>query len=140
VIANAGDYNIVDNSTVLHWTLGEPLTSTLIAGASQVSQGFHQQYFDNVSISPLFAGSYDLKAFPNPATDQVYLQIKRNDRRPLRARLIDLHGRVLQETSTREASDLLHFDLRRIAVGTYFLQVTTQQGDWIQSFQLNKLH
>jgi len=80
-----------------------------------------------VSTTDLGEATSDLRIYPNPAKDHVYIHVDRTN--PLRSiRLIDLSGKVMQSTDslTGDMYKLrLQDDLRS---GFYLIEVTTQSG------------
>jgi hypothetical protein len=135
VIATSGT-SFTDGTSQLDWTLGEPVTATLISGSSMITQGFHQPDLLVTSVTDAPA-DYSVTVFPNPTIESIQLQfqdLKENV-------IIELHsvdGKLLQSKQLK-ASISLQLDLSNYAAGTYLLSVKDDHSK-IKTFQVIKSH
>ena len=90
--------------------------------------------FDSVSVdltSTAIVGLEsleELKLFPNPALDDIYLDAKFRRSVDARFDILDLTGRVLWSQEARDSHFRLRVDLRDQPGGTYLLRVHTDEG------------
>ncbi|GJM33852.1 MAG: hypothetical protein DHS20C18_28530 [Saprospiraceae bacterium] len=108
--------------------------------------------FDNVSVSgssthlailPSEAGVVvatevpkDFSIFPNPANGQVYLDLNAfYGAEEAQVQILNSLGQPVQQRQLQEVgSGLERFDLHGLNNGTYFIRVTTDQGDVVKRF------
>ena len=64
--------------------------------------------------------------FPQPATDDLFIQAQSDNSDPVEVRIYTITGRLIQETVT-EMRPTLHIDVSRLATGLYILQLKNQK-------------
>lgn len=119
IISSAGNSFIVGTSQ-LDWTLGEPVTSTLINGSDVLTQGFHQ---DNLTVTSVdnSNASYGYTVFPNPAMDFIRISFeKANDNNVIE--LYSSDGKLLL-SQTSNSNSLSQIDMSSYDSGTYLLKI-----------------
>jgi hypothetical protein len=63
--------------------------------------------------------------YPNPFNEQLAIEINENSNYSFEARIVDLHGRLLQ-SKTIEANTLTYWDTSGLSSGIYFLHLSNQ--------------
>ncbi len=83
-----------------------------------------------VNTNELLVANDQLRVFPNPANEQIMLQLDGWANEPIRISLIDAQGRVLQNWQETTTSTALELTLGQQPAGLYLLQVqgATQQA------------
>lgn len=126
VIAGGGGYETSASNSV-SWTLGEAVIETLQQGTNTLSQGFQQpDYTGVVSILPLEDKQIMVKAFPNPATDEVSISFSELISEPLLLVIIDSQSKNIGNYTLTEKENML--SIANFANGIYFLNIRTQTG------------
>ena len=74
----------------------------------------------NVPIDP---EPFDLKLYPNPASDQLSIFLRTNTARPHRGTLFDARGRSIKQFSGAVPEVTYFMDVGNLAAGVYFLRV-----------------
>jgi subtilisin family serine protease len=70
--------------------------------------------------------SLALKAFPNPASDELWVEFINEQDKPVQVTLVNLNGdQVLSDTVTEKGLNTLRLDLNNLASGLYFLNIET---------------
>ena len=74
---------------------------------------------------------YNLKIFPNPASDLLVIQILDINRENLKMELFDFNGKLIEATSLLQGSTIAYFDTKGIYSGLYLLKATNENGIFI---------
>lgn len=134
VISSSG--NALKNSAgSLSFTLGELVIDTKNAGATTITQGFHQTKLTITAINVLREQKISISAFPNPTNDFVNLKIEKGEIRDIGFTLFDLHGKVLSNQKIESTNTEVSFS--GYNSGNYLLKVI-QKGKEIQTFKIVK--
>lgn len=139
VFSNAGGSGTAGTATV-DWTIGEPLTETISGTSSQITQGFHQPRYVLTELEPAVDAGISLSVYPNPASDYIWLEIRRDDADLLRVDLVDVSGKILKYETTVERDGRMSIDLSQVAIGNYFLRVLKQDGTPVKAFKIQKVY
>jgi hypothetical protein len=100
VITTGGDHNS-STSAKITWTIGEPVTETVIGTNSILTQGFNQgDLVLTMIIDPEMKG-YSIKVFPNPAHDMIKISLRENEIENLNYMIIDMEGKVVSKNSLK---------------------------------------
>ncbi|MCB9230031.1 MAG: T9SS type A sorting domain-containing protein [Bacteroidia bacterium] len=138
VIGSAGDY-YTGPTTSVGWTVGESAVATISNSTNTVTQGFHQPTYSVVAVDPDLESNYEIKVYPNPASNTIFFELNREDQAPLQVDLVDVQGQILGRQSTTQKEDLLQFDLSQMAAGHYFLRALQPDGQSVKSFKILKV-
>ena len=93
VISTAGDFFEVSGVGSLSWTLGEPVVETFTGQSADVilTQGFQQPEDFGVGITEVFnTGNMSFSLYPNPAINNVRIDLTYDQSATLSLQLIDL--------------------------------------------------
>jgi hypothetical protein len=136
VNASAGDHFTGTNAQ-LSWTIGETMIETFENGSNQLTQGFHQTNLMVTAVEDL-ADNFQVKVFPNPATDVLNIEWSEISD-PLTLRLYDATGKqlLLQKVDNQAMSKTL--DLTTYAAGSYLLSLSNPDGITIKTFKILKI-
>lgn len=134
VISSSGSV-LKNSSGSLSFTLGELVIDTKNAGATAITQGFHQTKLTITAINVLREKNYSISAFPNPTNDFVNLKIEKGDIHDIEIVLFDLQGKVLSNQKIESTNTEVPFS--GYNSGKYFLKVI-QKGKEIQTFKIIK--
>ncbi len=83
----------------------------------------------NATQAPELSLAYDL--FPNPAHDQIQLQLELEENMRAEFRILNLLGEMVQapvQENLQAGTAQLEFDLQHLSNGIYFLSIATAQG------------
>lgn len=134
VISSSG--STLKNSTgSLSFTVGELVIDTKNAGATTITQGFHQTKLTITAMNVLREQNFSISAFPNPTNDFVNLKIEKGEIRDVEFILFDLQGKVLSNRKIEGTNTEVSFS--GYNSGNYFLKVM-QNGKEIQTFKIVK--
>ncbi len=118
VIATSGDY-FENSSGSVAFTIGEPVTATLIKDDKILTQGFHQSEITIETEYILPALEFEITAFPNPANDYVILKAEQFE--GLHYYLFTMEGGQILEGLL--VSDQTEINFSLLTPSIYFLKV-----------------
>lgn len=134
VIANSGGF-YDDGTNQISFTIGEPIIQTVGSKQSFLTQGFQQSGFIITTLEEITPFNYQVKAFPNPAGDYIYLEA--NKEFEMDIRLFDLNGKQIMSTESRNKLTQLNFV--GLPNAAYMLYVRDKYGTMVKSFQIQKV-
>lgn len=119
------------------YTIGQVVYNTSTGTNGSVAQGVQQAY--EISILTAINQSQGIQltatTYPNPAVDNITLQIADYDVNNLSYEVLDGNGKIME--SGKPSSSSTTIQLKNIAVGNYFLKIKDHQQE-IKTFQLIK--
>jgi len=132
VIATSGDY-FENSSGSVAFTIGEPVTATLIKDDKILTQGFHQSEITIETEYILPALEFEITAFPNPANDYVIL--KADQFEGLHYLLYTIEGEQIQQGLLD--SDQTEINFSHFQPSVYLLRVVEGNKD-LKTFKIIK--
>lgn len=144
VVASAGSYG-ESSSLSLSYTLGETAVSTLKGADITLSQGFQQASIKDDSQVGIEKANdaLSIRAFPNPTSGEVILELNTKNEGDLFVSLHDLNGKELNYKAVQNLAvggNTKHkVDLKSYAAGLYFIRLSDKSGEQIQSIKVQKL-
>lgn len=134
VITSSGT-SFDNGSSILDWTLGEPVTATFTAANTILTQGFHQA---NLMITAIAdeADNYSVTLSPNPTVDFVKLDIQNKLNEILFIDLYTIEGKLIRSQQINSTT-YLQIDMSEYTAGTYQLSIKNAT-DKIKTFQIVK--
>lgn len=135
VIGSAGTHSTTATAQV-SWTVGEVATTTLSAGGSTATQGFHQTFLTVTSMNDPMA-DFQMQVYPNPASTILNVEFEA----PLAAtlELFDMHGHLVAE-GKNDNTQARVLDVTGISSGPYVLRVTGDMPEKVQQFRIQVIH
>jgi hypothetical protein len=120
VITTSGGY-AESTSAKVTWTIGEPVTETVIGTNNILTQGFNQGDLIITLIKAPELPGLILKVFPNPANDNLRISARNAKLENLKYVLIDMAGKVVSERRLTDGeSDI---SVSALAPSAYLLKV-----------------
>ena len=120
LVTTAGGYGSSASAKVT-WTIGEPVTETVAGTNSILTQGFNQGDLIITIIKDPELSGLSIKAYPNPATDNLKISVGDTEFDYLDYILFDIRGQIIQKNKLKGAqSEIL---MERLAPSTYFLKI-----------------
>lgn len=137
VIASTGDYSESSDYSI-SWTLGEIAIETLESSAYILTQGFHQGYFEITSVDNPLEKNVEIKVYPNPATDYIFVSLESDEVRSAMIELYDLDGRIVLKENWDSPEGPYPIDLSGLTSAQYLLKILTRTGKPLQTFKIIK--
>lgn len=136
VVSSAGD-NFENSNYKISWTLGEPLSETIVSNQLLLNQGFMQYFSSTVSVPDVFDKSIQLRIYPNPVRSNLYLSIDVSAVNQTQYSLftitgIKLNSKILDKT-------LNQIDVSNIQPGIFYIQIINDQIKLNKTYKLIKL-
>jgi hypothetical protein len=118
--------------TVMFFSIGEPVTITSSGTSAILTQGFLQPEAGGwVEIITIADQNWEVKVFPNPATDFVTIQLVQSVSEDVNLRLYSTDGKLVLTDQIPKGNYNAELSLRHLAAGWYCLHLTTVNGDII---------
>lgn len=107
-----------------HYTVGEPVITTLTGNTRIVTQGFHQpETCMLVSTNDLDIAAWGIEVFPNPTADFLTVRFASDKSSGLRASVFNLLGQVVLSDERLYQPDGSRLDCSGWQPGVYILQL-----------------
>lgn len=136
VIGSSGDF-YKNAKVILSWTLGECITETDSAAGIVLTQGFQQPDYSLVSIYEHPDIQMLVKAYPNPTTGKITIEIPDKQTNACSLTIRNLNGQLLlNETFTGNSKQI---DLSLYAKGEYVLSILLKNGEIAKTFKIVKI-
>lgn len=118
------------------FSVGQVVYTTNTDATGTVSQGVQQAYeIFSVGIKETEL-NISLSVFPNPATDNLTLQISDYNNEKLSYQLFDIQGKLL--TNVQITAQQTQINTVSLPPATYFINVVNQDNKQVQSFKIIK--
>lgn len=139
VIGSAGGFATATDLQVSS-TVGEAITVTGITGSVILTQGFQQSSSTTVSTEDVDLG-LSIRAYPNPTSDAVTLDLTAEQALDIRIDLYDMLGRQMSVTERMTLNGhMLHtVNMAGFARGNYILRLTNADGSLQKSIPIQKV-
>ena len=131
--SSGGTFN--GNSISVSFTVGEPVINTLLQGNVMVTQGFHQPHLTVTALDEAKGVALNIKAWPNPTTHFVQLEISNELTRGSSFQLFSMSGSLIQERKLDGSITEISFQNMKSA--TYLLRVI-QNNQTLRTFKIIK--
>ncbi len=120
--------------TVISWTIGEPITTTVSDGTTTLTQGFHQTKLTVTAVNEIQVTGVEIKVYPNPTSDFVTVHFSNVVEKPTYL-LFDLSGRLIQQKNIESTDEKI--DMTEYSGGSYILKLNSGQQP-LQTFKIIK--
>lgn len=134
VITSSGT-SFDNGSSILDWTLGEPLTTTFSGSNEMLTQGFHQPNLVVTSVDNELA-TYSVTLSPNPTVDLLQLDIQNKLNEVLFIDLYTIEGKLIKSQQINSTTHL-QIDMGTYTTGPYQLSIKNNSGK-IKTFRIVK--
>jgi hypothetical protein len=121
-------------------TVGEAITATGTTTSVILTQGFQQPSSGTVRIDEAALGLF-IKAYPNPTSDAVTLDLSTQQAMDIHIALYDMLGRQMSVTERMPLNgQMLHtVNMANFARGNYILRLTNTDGSLQKSIPIQKV-
>ncbi|MFO7923564.1 MAG: T9SS type A sorting domain-containing protein [Bacteroidales bacterium] len=137
VIASIGGFASNDAGS-LSWTVGETFTATYSSDNLFLTQGFQQPDFMVVSAENIIMPDFNVKVFPNPATDFIRVEWETPDQTEIHVELYDLVGRRISQEKSDNSVNHIQMDLQSFQRSAYLLKVYSKDGKFSKTYRIIK--
>lgn len=146
-ILNAGGGTAVVNGYICDWSFTELILATTYSTPNLiVTQGVLQNdpYIDPNGIKPIASLKQNIKVYPNPSKDIIYLQSEDKSETKYQYSLLDIGGKTIlnksADFSLNEKTQTV--DLSKLPAGTYILKITElkKEKTLTQSYKIQKIN
>ena len=120
IVTTSGGYGSSTSAKVT-WTIGEPVTETVAGTNSILTQGFNQGDLIITIIKDPELSGLDIKAYPNPVSDNLKISVGDSELDYLDYILFDIRGQIIQKNKFAGAES--EISIGKLAPSTYFLKI-----------------
>jgi len=99
-------------------------TTTVYTGATQLSETEFEQL--------------DITVFPNPASDLIAVQINGLVKENMTVELLDITGKLVQQSNINAGQTIAHFDVETVYAGTYLVRIRSSQASATHKIVINR--
>ena len=135
VIASAGGYNVKDGLSI-SWTLGETIIPSFKKGDLILTHGFQQQMIIT-TVEENIESVFNIKVFPNPASEIVNIQIETPVEGEIILTVIDAQGNLVKRDIIESTMTEKQVNLQDLPAGIYFLRLI--RGKLVNVYKVVKL-
>jgi hypothetical protein len=75
-------------------------------------------------------GNLDVKIYPNPAKEKLFIELDRNHT-VQQLEMLDMLGKLVLTKQVEKNSNLLEISVNELSKGSYLLKLTSEEGSWI---------
>jgi len=139
VVATAGN-SVETNDMSVSWTVGEVAVETIgEKGVTPIlTQGFQQAYFEITSIGDPVSEEFNIKVYPNPATEFIWIEIESQGIKKGIVEIYNLEGKLVYNKNWEFVDGPQRITINNLGSSQYILRVTEPRGRILQSFKLIK--
>jgi len=132
-------------SNTYEWSVGEmTLVGTFAGTGISVTQGVLQPVQNTTGIAGVSIGPDELRVYPVPATDALYIRPAFTTGGTLCIALLDASGKTVSRkiTNLSSGTELQELNVGTLAAGNYLLQIAYETGSTSkqQSYKIQKAH
>jgi len=138
VITTSGGYGETTTGS-LSWTIGEPVIETVSNSNNSLTQGFQQASYSVTGIKKSEDLSFQIKVFPNPASDLLNVAFITKEKPSVLIELFDLNGKILFDEQVESTHLNKQINFTHYTPGTYFLRIRETSGKLLVTYQIQKI-
>jgi len=135
VIASSGGF-FVSSNTSISWTLGETAISTIETPNGIITQGFHQCHFNVTSVGTTQISDLQIMLYPNPARENINVNINSDIQDKRLVELIDMSGKILNKSY--KYTNQFKINLANYSPGFYYLRIGNDQAQLLGTYKIVK--
>lgn len=81
----------------------------------------------STSVDATAQDNLDISVFPNPSMDLIAIQINGLVAEEMQVELIDLAGKIINQTQIKEGQTIAYFDVQTLYSGTYVVRISNEK-------------
>jgi hypothetical protein len=121
---NASSGDISDDGGTVSYSIGQTFQASY-DGANGSSSTWIQQAIEILVINNIdysFNSSINIKAFPNPATENIILSIDKLENKAIKYMLFDYNGKLIEQNNINSNETIIN--LTHLNSSVYFVKIT----------------
>jgi hypothetical protein len=128
----------VDTGTggTVSFSVGQMVYTTDSKEAGSVVQGIQRPYRITTTDIKKVNDDISFKAYPNPSSDDLFLEMNAYCSEKMVCQLYDMHGKLLMTNPIE--SPKTQINMRALAVGSYVIHIYDSKNQAIQTIQIIK--
>lgn len=118
------------------FSVGQMVYTTDSKEAGSVVQGIQRPYRITTTDIKIVDNTLSFKAYPNPSSEDLFLEINEFRNEKLKYHLYDMQGKLIMNNPIEIPKTQIN--MRDLAVGSYVIHITTATNQPIQTIQIIK--
>lgn len=136
ILSSGGDF--ANAEAQISWTLGDFQTTTYMKDQIVLTQGFLQT---EIKVTDVFSinNSLDieLKVFPNPVTNYLFIKLISDDNKKISWQLINQNGKIMRYDDLYNKET--EIDFSQYEDGIYYLKTFSKDGSFLKIFKVIRI-
>ena len=124
------------NGGTVSFSVGQMVYTTDSKEAGSVVQGIQRPYKITTTDIKKLDNILSFKAYPNPSSEVLFLEMNEFRNEKLNYQLYDMHGKLLMTNPIEIPKTQIN--MRDLAVGSYVIQIYDSKNQAIQTIQIIK--
>ncbi len=137
ILSSGGDF--ANTAAQISWTLGDFQTTTYVKDQIVLTQGFLQS---QIKVTDVFnidnSADVELKVFPNPVTNYLYIKLISNENKKLLWQLINQSGKIIRNDDIYNKQAEIDFGAYK--AGIYYLKTFSKDGSFVKIFKIIRIN
>ncbi|MCF6241140.1 MAG: T9SS type A sorting domain-containing protein [Bacteroidales bacterium] len=137
ILSSGGEF--ANSSAQISWTLGDFQTTTYVKDQLVLTQGFLQS---EIKVTAIFdinqSEDIELKVYPNPVTNYLYLKVISPNSKKLSWQLINQNGKLIKYDDIYNRNTAIDFSVYKD--GVYYLKTFSKDGSFIKIFKIIRVN
>ena len=117
-ITSAGE-NVTKNGKIVSWSIGGIITGTYKSESQNICTGIIQPIY--YTFYQLKESDIQLDCFPNPATEEINLELYTNEFDGMKWALYNIHGKKIK--SDNLTSNKIKININNLNAASYFINI-----------------
>jgi hypothetical protein len=141
VVSTGGKFATASGAGSLSQTVGEMAVQKLSASSVILTQGFQQPVPDfNNSVTELSGEGAEIKLYPNPASSQLFINIRSEQNTIYQLRMMDAIGRQVAASpySASTVGTSYVMDISGLVAGIYLLNIESFDKKFSKTIRFSK--
>ncbi len=137
ILSSGGDF--ANTTAQISWTLGDFQTTTYVKDQIVLTQGFLQS---QIKVTDVFnidnSANVELKVFPNPVINYLYINIISNENKKISWQLINQNGKIIRNDDIYNKHSEIDFGSYK--AGIYYLKTYSKDGSFVKIFKIIRIN
>ncbi len=139
IISNGGGV-LSNTDVVITYTIGEPVTGKVSTSTAVCSQGFQQNWNNEISAHESPDAISGINVYPNPSKDIIIISWQANHSEEYLIELFDLNGKNSLTENLPNSITEKQINLSNYAEGIYLLKIKNITNGKTETFKIQKVN
>jgi len=137
VSPDGGSY--IGEAMVIDYSLGNWTVLNMDNSNGQIANGISHEYLITVSTTEQTKDNFQLKVYPNPTTEWIFLKLIDATVRPERFNIVDATGRLIVTGVWPNSTNEVKINLKNLVSNIYYLKMIGDNDEILKSLKFIKI-